>query len=434
MKRQSAIFTLLALGLGGSWLGAQGQKVVVIHAGHLFDGKSDQVLSNQVIVIQGDRIAEVGPAASVKIPAGAQEIDLGSGTVLPGLIEGHNHMFKVGDHPGADSDASVPAVIVPGTPFSTAYSTLLASVNARLDLESGFTTARDLSSGGTADVDLRNAINEGLVPGPRMRVATEGLRGSIAGPRYFHLVDSPWEGRKQVRIQLKNGADFIKIYAAGIRANPDIGYGAPTMSLEEEQAIVDEAHRQGVRVACTAHAGVAVRQSIEAGCDSLELVTDIDAESIRKVVEKGTYMTFGLTITKLQAMKQNFPMAEMSKASFQRALKAGVKIAFSVNATGAHGKQVGPYHGEEGVEFALMVEYGMTPLQAIRSATSVGAENIGWKDRVGSIEKGKFADFVGVSGDPSKDVTELERVKFVMKGGQVFRNDLKGSGANLSRK
>ena len=328
----------------------------------------------------------------------------------------------------------MPAVIEPGTPFSAPYSTLLAAVNARLDLESGFTTARDLSSGGTADVDLRNAINEGLVPGPRMRVATEGLRGSIAGPRYFHLVDSPWEGRKQVRIQLKNGADFIKIYAAGIRANPDLGYGAPTMTLEEEQAIVDEAHRQGVRVACTAHAGVAVRQSIEAGCDSLELVTDIDGESVQKVVEKGIYMTFGLTITRIQAKSQNFPMAEISKASFQRALKAGVKIAFSVNATGAHGKQVGPYHGEEGVEFALMVEYGMTPLQAIRSATSVGAENIGWKDRVGSIEKGKFADFVGVSGDPSKDVTELERVKFVMKGGQVFRNDLKGSGANLSRK
>jgi imidazolonepropionase-like amidohydrolase len=431
MKLQSAIgFALLALGLGGSWLGAQGQKIVVIHAGQLFDGKSDRLLSNQVIVIQGDRIAEVGPAASVKIPAGAQEIDLGSGTVLPGLIEGHNHMFKVGDHPGAGSDASVPLNIEPGTPFSPGYSTLLASVNARLDLESGFTTARDLSSGGTSDVDLRNAINEGIVPGPRMRVATEGLRGSIAGPRYFHLVDSPYEGRKQVRIQLKNGADFIKIYAAGIRANPDIGYGAPTMTLEEEQAIVDEAHRQGVRVACTSHAGAAVRQSIEAGCDSLELVTDIDGESIQKVVEKGIYMTFGLTITKIQARSQNFPMAEMSKASFQRALKAGVKIAFSVNATGAHGKQAGPYHGEEGVEFATMVEYGMTPLQAIRSATSVGAENIGWKDRVGSIEKGKFADFVAVSGNPANDVTELERVKFVMKGGQVFRNDLKGSGGN----
>ena len=431
MKRQSAIgVALLALGLGEPWLGAQGQRSVVIRAGQLFDGKSDRLLSNQVVVIQGDRIGEVGPAGSVKIPAGAQEIDLRSGTVLPGLIEGHNHMFKVGDHPGAGADASVPLVIEPGTPFSTAYSTILASINARLDLESGFTTARDLSSGGTADVDLRNAINEGLIPGPRMRVATEGLRGSIAGPRYFHLVDSPSEGRKQVRIQLKNGADFIKIYAAGIRANPDIGYGAPTMTLEEEQAIVDEAHRQGVRVACTAHAGVAVRQSIEAGCDSLELVTDIDAESIRMVADRGIFMTFGLTITKIQAKSQNFPMAELSKASFQRALKAGVKIAFSVNATGAHGKQPGPYHGEEAVEFANMVEYGMTPLQAIRSATSVAAENIGWKDRVGSIEKGKFADFVGVSGNPANDVTELERVKFVMKGGQVVRNDLKGSGAN----
>ena len=401
----------------------------MIRAGQLFDGKSDRLLSDQVIVIQGDRIAEVGPAGSVKIPAGAQEIDLRGGTVLPGLIEGHNHMFKVGDHPGAGADASVPLVIEPGTPFSTAYSTILASINARLDLESGFTTARDLSSGGTADVDLRNAINEGLIPGPRMRVATEGLRGSIAGPRYFHLVDSPSEGRKQVRIQLKNGADFIKIYAAGIRANPDIGYGAPTMTLEEEQAIVDEAHRQGVRVACTAHAGVAVRQSIEAGCDSLELVTDIDAESIRMVADRGIFMTFGLTITKIQAKSQNFPMAELSKASFQRALRAGVKIAFSVNATGAHGKQPGPYHGEEAVEFANMVEYGMTPLEAIRSATSVAAENIGWKDRVGSIEKGKFADFVGVSGNPANDVTELERVKFVMKGGQVVRNDLQGSGA-----
>ena len=434
MKRQSAIgCALLALGLGVSWLGAQNQKVVVIHAGQLFDGKSDQLVSNQVIVIQGERIAEVGPAGTIKIPLGAEDIDLGTGTVLPGLIEGHNHMFKVGDH-GGDYDADVPAEPRPGTAFSLPYATILASVNARLDLLSGFTTARDLTSGGTADVDLRNAINEGLIPGPRMRVATEGIRGSIAGPRYFHLIDSPWEGRKQVRVQLKNGADFIKIYAAGIRANKDMGYGAPTMTLEEEQAIVDEAHRQGVRVACTAHAGIAVRQSIVAGCDSIELNTDIDPESVRMVVEKGTFMTFGLIRTKVSAAKQNFPMAEMSKASFQRALKAGVKIAFAVNATGAHGKQEGPYHGEEAAEFKLMVEYGMTPLQAMRSATSVGAANIGWADRVGAIEKGKFADIVGVSGDPSKDVTELERVKFVMKAGQIYRNDLTGSTANLSRR
>src|SRR6266567_1297372 len=136
-----------------------------------------------------------------------------------------------------------------------------------------------------------------------MRVATEGIRGSTAGPRYFHLIDSPWEGRKQVRLQLKNGADFIKVYANTLAPTP---YAGPTMTAEEQQAIVDEAHRQGARVACTAHAGIAVRQSIEAGCDSLELVTDIDAESIRMVVEKGTFMTFGLTITKIQAKSQNF--------------------------------------------------------------------------------------------------------------------------------
>src|ERR1700681_3784114 len=435
MKRQAAIgFAFLALGFGGSWLGAQSQKVVVIHARQLFDGQSDRMASNQVIVIQGERIAEVGAAGSVNIPAGAQEIDLGTGTVVPGLIEGHNHMFKSWEHEGSGAEAAVPAVPVPGTAFSTPYATILAAMNARLDLLSGFTTARDLSSGGTADVDLRNAINEGLIPGPRMRIATEGIRGSIAGPRYFHLIDSPWEGRKQVRVQLKNGADFIKIYAAGIRANKEMGYGAPTMTLEEEQAIVDEAHRQGVKAACTAHAGIAVRQSIVAGCDSIELNTDIDEESVRMVVEKGTFMTFGLTTNTRSGRSQNFPMGEMRKASFQRALKAGVKIAFAVNANGAHGKQDGPYHGEEAVEFAKMVQYGMTPLRGLHAATAVGSENIGWGDRVGSIEKGKYADFVAVARNPAVDVTEMERVKFVMKGGRVVRNDFKGSAANVSQK
>jgi imidazolonepropionase-like amidohydrolase len=174
-----------------------------------------------------------------------------------------------------------------------------------------------------------------------------------------------------------------------------------------------------------------VRQSIEAGCDSLELGIDIDPESIRMIVDKGIFMTFALAINKNPARRS---VREIQKASFQRALKAGAKIAFAVNASGAHGKQAGPYHGEEAVEFATMVEYGMTPLQAIRAATSVAADNIGWWDRVGSIEKGKYADFVAVSGNPANDVTELERVKFVMKGGEVFRNDFTGSGANVSRR
>jgi imidazolonepropionase-like amidohydrolase len=427
MKRQAATgLALLALGLGGPVLAAENPKTMAIHAAQLFDGKSDRLASKQVIVIQGDRIADVGPEGSVKIPAGADEIDLGMGTVLPGLVEGHNHMFKVEDHPGAGPFASVPAEIRPGTLFSSPYLTILAAKNARLDLMSGFTTARDLSSGSTADVDLRNAINEGLIPGPRMRVATEGMRGSIAGARYFHLVDSPWEGRKQVRIQLKNGADFIKVYVAEIT-------GLPTMTAEEQQAIVDEAHRQGVRVACTAHAGMAIRQSIEAGCNSLELVTDLDPGSAQMAAQRGTFMTFGL-VTSKNSRSPTIPVPELSKASFQLALKTGVKIAVGVNATGAHGKQPGPYHGEEAVEFATMVDYGMTPLQAIRSGTSVGAENIGWGDRVGSIEKGMYADLIAVAGNPASDITELQHVKFVMKGGQVYRNDFAASGANLSRR
>jgi imidazolonepropionase-like amidohydrolase len=262
-----------------------------------------------------------------------------------------------------------------------------------------------------------------------MRVATEGMRGSTSGPRYFHLVDSPSEGRKQVRVQLKNGADFIKIYVNNLGPTP---YGGPTLTADEQDAIVDEAHRQGVKVACTAHGGISVPQSIDAGCDSLELNIDTDEGSLRRIVDKGIFMDFALAINKIQRSRDT--VRDIQKATFQRALRAGVKIAFAVNAGGAPGKQAGPYHGQEAVEFATMVEYGMTPLQAIRSATSVGADNIGWGDRVGSIEKGKYADFVAVAGNPANDVTELERVQFVMKGGQVFRNDFTGGGANVSRK
>jgi imidazolonepropionase-like amidohydrolase len=174
-----------------------------------------------------------------------------------------------------------------------------------------------------------------------------------------------------------------------------------------------------------------VPQSIDAGCDSIELGIDIDPDSIRKIVDKGIFQTFALAINKIQASRAS--VREIQKASFQRALKAGVKIAFAVNAGGARGAQPGPYHGEEAVEFATMVEYEMTPLQAIRSATSVAAENISWGDRVGSIEKGKYADLIAVAGNPANDVTELERVKFVMKGGQVFRNDFSSSGTTASR-
>ncbi len=252
--------------------------------------------------------AQAGLNESLGLAVGLSRIGLGADVPQPealtGLSEGKGFVARaVVGHHALDLDAETCVID---------DRSLLAAKNAKLDLLSGFTTARDLSSGSTADVDLRDAINSGIVEGPRMVVATEGLRGSTTGPRYFHLVDSPWEGRKQVRIQLKNGAGFIKIYVNNLQPTP---YGGPTITLEEQQAIVDEAHRQGVKVACTAHAGIAVSQSIEAGCDSLELGIDIDQESIRKIVDKGIFMTFALTINKNASRRT---VREIQKASFQR--------------------------------------------------------------------------------------------------------------------
>jgi imidazolonepropionase-like amidohydrolase len=431
MKLQSAIgFALLACGLAGSCLGAEGQKAVVIHAGQLFDGKSDRLLSNQVIVIQGDRISDVGPAGSVKAPAGAEEIDLGKATVLPGLIDGHSHVFK-----WMSSKYSVQMLQT----NSWQYRTIEALLNAKKDLEAGFTTMRDCGSMGAmySDTDLRRAINEGLVPGPRLQVATLPLIGSIGMPaeRGFspgmtvpsmhRVVDSPWEGRKAVREEIKYGADFIKLFPGNHGSSGVLGI-QPTMTLEEEKAIVDEAHREGVKAACHTAGGVTLRDSIEVGCDSIELGIDIDPESIGRMAEKGIFLVTDLSNKKswepaeLKATQGKWSQAPIQKASYQRALKAGVKIAFGANAgSGAED------HGAQAKEFEYMVDYGMKPAQALRAATAVAAELMGWQDQVGTVEKGKYADVIAVAGNPLGDITELERVKFVMKGGAIVRNDLK---------
>lgn len=394
-----------------------GQKAVVIHAGQLFDGKSDRLASNQVIVIEGERISEVGPTGSIKVPVGAEEIDLSKATVLPGLIEGHNHVFKWKTGVAENE--------------STEYRTILAVLNAKTDLDAGFTTARDLMSygGKYADIDVRRAINQGLIPGPRMLVATEGLVGTTNAPPGTRPIDSPWEGRKQVREIIKHGADLIKIFGGFTVFGPGgVMTAIPWLTLEEQEAIVDEAHRHGLKVACTSQGGVPLHDSIEAGCDSIELAVDLDPESVSKMAQKGIFVTFGLNTMKTKTLKEpvategRLNRAELSKLSFQRALKAGVKIAFGANA-GTQGESL--EHGKQGIEFETMVEYGMTPAQALRSATSVGAERIGWQDRVGSIEKNKYADFIAVSGNPLQDITELQRVKFVMKGGKIVRNEIK---------
>lgn len=416
----------------------QEQRTLVVHAGRLFTATSDALLTNQDIVIQGDRIVEVGPADSVRVPAGAQKIDLGNATVLPGMIDGHAHMFKYRGH-GANYQTFLRD--------SWQYRTILATVNVKTDLEAGFTTGRDMMSVGTmySDTDVRRAVNEGIIPGPRLQVATIALTGTswgegypasglspeVAAPLGLRTVDSPWEGRKAVRENVKYGADFIKIFAD--KPEPASRFDAngrllvtSAMTFEEEQAIVDEAHRQGIKAACHAFGGAAMRDSIEAGCNDIEFGVDLDPQSIAKMAQRGIFLTMELTVAKaaepeeLKRTGGKFCRAALQKQTFQNALKAGVKIAFTPNA-GTSAVE----HGEQAKEFTMQVQYGMTPAQALRSATIVNAEMMGWQDRIGTIEKGKFADLIAVSGNPLDDVTEMQRVKFVMKGGEIIRNDLR---------
>ncbi len=429
MRRLLLGFVLLVSGIAFLCPVAKSQKTIVIHAGRLFDARSGRLLNNQVIVIEGDRISEVGPAESVKTPAGAEEIDLGEATVIPGLIDGHAHMFKW---------KAVKYTQQMLQTYSPQYRTIEAVLNAKKDLDAGFTTMRDCGSMGTmySDTDLRRAINDGLVPGPRLQVATMPLIGSLGMPEervspgltvpsMHRVVDSPWEGRKAVREEIKYGADFIKLFPGNHGSAGTLGV-QPTMTVEEETAIVNEAHRLGVKAACHTAAGVTMRESVEAGCDSIELAVDIDPETATRMAEKGTFLLMDLSNKKawepvdLKASQGKWSQAAIQKVSFQRALKAGVKFAFGANAA-----STAEDHGAQAKDFEYMVEYGMTPAQALRASTAVGADLMGWQDRIGTIEKGKYADIIAVAGNPLSDITELERVKFVMKGGAIVRNDLK---------
>ncbi len=416
-------------------LHSQAPPVIAIRAGRLFDSKSGQVLINQVVLIEGEKITAVGPSGEVQIPPGAQVIDLSQATVLPGLIDGHTHVFGFGN-----------AGIKPGgPPFASAindtreYRTLLAMANAQKDLRAGFTTLRDLMShgGGYADVDIRNAINRGFFEGPRMQVSTMGLVATGAGilgspevnlPRNYQTVDGPWAARQAVREQIHYGADWIKFHSTGEYEFELDGKlrSDPTFTLEEVKAIVDEAHRHGKRAACHAFGGEGLRNCVEAGVDTVEHAIELDEATADMMRQKGIfleltayhYSTSDYVPKDLKATGGKYTLAAMREKSGRLAISRGIKISF--------GTGVGPFpHGTQAAEFEYLVKYGMTPAQAIQSATTVAAEMMGWQDRIGSIEKGKYADIIAVSGDPLKDITELERVKFVMKGGQVIRNDFK---------
>src|ERR1700686_4447476 len=402
------------------------EQLIAVRAGHLFVG-TEKLASNQVVLIKGERITEVGPAENVRVPAGAVVIDLSRATVLPGLIDAHTHVFGN----GPDFERQI-------LRDSYQYRTLTALANAQKDLLAGFTTLRDLKTLGAmySDVDLRNAIDRGVVKGPRMQVSTRGLQATggfimngfsseISVPMALQVVDSPSEARAAVRDQIARGADWIKLYAAyqfqitsdGKLVTP------PTFTAEEVNAIVDEAHRRGHKVSCHAFGGEGLHNCINAGVESIEHGVDLDDGEIKQMIQKGIYLVptlyhYQLDREEDEKKRHGHSVAEVSERSFPKAVAAGVKIAF--------GSGAGPFpHGSQTKEFEYMVKFGMTPVQAILAATTGAAQLMGWQDRIGSLEAGKFADVVAVSGDPTPDITELERVKFVMKGGQVYKNELK---------
>lgn len=404
--------------------------VTYLRAGKLLDVRTGKTLTDIVIIIRGDRIDRLVAQADAHIPADAKQVDLTRATVLPGLIDAHTHLFLTGEDNGRYDEQLLKE--------SWQYRTIEATLNAKRDLEAGFTSMRDLETEGAmySDVDVRNAINRGLIPGPRLVVATralsttggyplEGYSPEILVPSGVQIVDGPFDARKGVREQIKYGADVIKIYGTHKFRFASDGklVNMPTFTLEEVRAIVDEAHREGVKVACHAYGGEGLHACIDGGVDSIEHGLDMDDAAIHEMVARGTWFVPTLYVYEGDTRKADeaasggkVSRASLHEVSFRKALAAGVKIAF--------GTDVGPFpHGTQAIEFRYMTQFGMPPLAAIQAATVNAAILLGWTDKVGAIEPGKFADIIAVGGDPLQDITQLEHVHFVMKGGQVVRDD-----------
>jgi imidazolonepropionase-like amidohydrolase len=437
MNRKSYLAFLIALIAMASPLWAQKTpQVIAVRAGHLFDSKSGQMLTNQVVLINGEKISEVGAADRVQIPSGAQVIDLSQATVVPGLVDAHTHLYS--------------SLSAGGRVNTTKEAwTLMAVENALTTLRAGFTSARDVGTHGEGygDVDMRNAINRGIIDGPRMQVSTRGVGASgsdyIGSPETTitggnQTIHGPDNAREVVREQIRYGADWIKVFPTGAYSFGFDGelFVDPTFTLAELQAIVDEAHRHHRKVAAHAYGGEGLKDSILAGVDCIEHGQGLDDSEATMMVQKGIYFDVtGYRYTMPEIVENDrkntggkYSIIPIFEKNFKNALARGVKIAWGSGVDGTTGdpRSSGPLdHGTQAVEFAWLVNHGMTPAASLQAATIVDAQMMGWEDRIGSIEKGKFADLVAVSGDPIKDITEMERVKFVMKGGKVYRNDLK---------
>lgn len=423
-------------GSGGDGTGALGRylappaQVVAIRVGRLFDARSGRLLTGQVILVRGARIAEVG--ANVRVPREARVIDLSAATVLPGMIDAHVHLNTGGTAGGR-------------TPAERAY---IALASAQTDLLAGFTTVADMDSrGGFNTVDLRDAINAGLVLGPRMQVVGQSLNirasnayaDSDAGRFYSEFtegknVNSPWLGRAAVREAKLHGVDWVKIYTTQDFVGPMHLFMAdgslittPSLTSEEVEAITDEAHRLGLKVACHTYGGEGMRSCLSSGVDAPTHLLELDDARVAVMLEKN--LPFVCTLDDLIYQEEadlegsggKLTRLSLAEQAFKRALAAGVPIVFGSGATSA----LIP-HGIQADQFKYYVAWGMTPAQALQTAFLNAAEmlNYHWETQIGSIEPGKLADIVAVAGDPLRDVTEMERVRFVMKGGVVVRDEL----------
>ena len=427
MNRFFKAVTLSALLLATAGVLAQTPMRVVVHAGHVLDVKTGKLLADQLIVIEDGKILSMGAVADTKAPADAERIDLPNATVLPGLIDAHTHL------------TSDPKFGYERLAISVPREALIGAKNARTTLLAGFTTVRNVGASGYTDVALRDAINAGDVPGPRMLVSGPplGITGGHCDnnmlPFEYHaegdgVADGIAEVQHKVRQNIKYGSDLIKICATGgvlsLGDNPQHSQ----YTLEEMKAIVADAHRLGRKVAAHAHGAEGIRWAAEAGVDSIEHGPYIDDDGIAVMKRNGTYLVPTLYLGDWlidNAPQTHMPPSILAKAkevipaarkNIAHAFASGVKVAFGTDAA------VYP-HGMNAHEFAVMVKLGLTPLQAIQAATVNAADLLGWSGKVGTLEPGAWADIVAVEGDPVKDVTTLEKVKFVMKGGEVVKNE-----------